>query len=60
MRLSFGEEPGIKRWLQNCGLPEFADQKLAWEINCDELPKELHDVCQRLAIFTRALDNPET
>jgi energy-coupling factor transporter ATP-binding protein EcfA2 len=43
--------PAIKRWLKNAHLNEFADQKLAAEIRRSELPQEMINVCEQLAVF---------
>jgi len=43
--------PGIKRWLKEASLPEFSDLKLAQEIKRHELPKEMIQVCEKLACF---------
>ena len=48
--------PGVKRWLKNAQLNEFADQKLAVEIRREELPTEMIQVCEQLAAFTKAAD----
>jgi ABC-type cobalamin/Fe3+-siderophores transport system ATPase subunit len=43
--------PGLKRWLQEQGLPAFSDQGLAQSFTRDDLDPEIVDVAKRLAEF---------
>lgn len=52
--------PAIKRWLKGARLDEFADQKLAAEIARTELPPEMIQVCEQLAVFTGVTDRSGT
>ncbi len=43
--------PGIKRWLQEHGLGQFSNKKLAQILETDDLPEEIHAVAKRIAEF---------
>ncbi|MBM3838224.1 MAG: hypothetical protein FJ398_09700 [Verrucomicrobia bacterium] len=43
--------PGLKRWLQENGIGQFSDKKLAETLSSQDLPEEVHDLARRLARF---------
>lgn len=43
--------PGIKRWMQENGLPQFSDKKLADSLSPEELSPEIHHLMKTIRIF---------
>ncbi len=50
--------PGLKRWLQEQGMGQFSDKALADVLLTNDLPKEVHNVAQRIAAFAGVPTQP--